>query len=91
LRVRAAFGDRVTALTLFGSRARGEGRDDSDLDLLVLVDRLQRFDRRLVQDIVCDVGLAHRLVLSPVVVDAMTWWSTTSPLARVIAKDGWSL
>ncbi len=34
-RVRAELGTRVLAVYWFGSRARGEGRDDSDYDFLV--------------------------------------------------------
>lgn len=32
-----AFGDRFRGLILFGSEARGEAREDSDIDLLVLL------------------------------------------------------
>jgi predicted nucleotidyltransferase len=34
-RVRKALGSRLVAVYWFGSRARGEGRDDSDYDFLV--------------------------------------------------------
>jgi predicted nucleotidyltransferase len=37
-RLRAAFPGRVAGVVLFGSRARGEGRLDSDLDVLVRID-----------------------------------------------------
>ena len=39
-RLRSAYGDRVRDLRLFGSKARGESHEGSDIDLLVLVDRL---------------------------------------------------
>lgn len=38
--VRARFGARVSELALFGSRARGEGNEDSDLDVLVAIEGL---------------------------------------------------
>lgn len=34
------FGARVSELCLFGSRARGEGHEESDLDVLVAIDEL---------------------------------------------------
>ena len=37
---------RVEGIILFGSRARGEARPDSDWDLCVLIDRDLRFDQR---------------------------------------------
>jgi len=36
------FGDRLAGVALFGSRARGEGTADSDVDLLVLASGLPR-------------------------------------------------
>lgn len=35
-RLKAKYGDRVEQVILFGSVARGEHRDDSDIDMLVL-------------------------------------------------------
>ncbi len=39
-RLRAVFGDRLAEVRLFGSFARGEANEDSDVDVLVLVDGL---------------------------------------------------
>ena len=36
-RVRARFGDRMARVVLFGSRARGDVTEESDIDLLVLL------------------------------------------------------
>jgi len=36
-RLQAAFAERFRGLILFGSEARGEARDDSDIDLLLLL------------------------------------------------------
>jgi predicted nucleotidyltransferase len=85
--VRQRFGGRVTAVTLFGSRARGEGRDDSDLDILVAVRDLARQDRLAVIDLAADVGLERGLVLSPLVVDAAAWRADL-PIAQAIASEG---
>ena len=44
---RVALGQRLVGLAMFGSRARGDARPDSDLDLLLIADGLPRdlFDR----------------------------------------------
>lgn len=43
-RVGGAFGERLRFLGLQGSRARGEGRPDSDYDVVVLLDRVTLSD-----------------------------------------------
>ncbi len=89
LRVREALGDRLVRIVLFGSRARGEGRDDSDLDLLVEVEGATRVDRGKVIDLACDIGVEHHLVLSPMVVTTGSLRAT--PLGAQIEADGVTL
>lgn len=88
--IRERFGARVVDLRLFGSRARGEGRADSDLDVLVLIEGLTAVERRDVQDLAFDVGFDAGLVLSPVISDSRSW-RRDLPLASEIARDGAAL
>lgn len=46
-RLRAAFHDRLREVLLYGSEARGEAREDSDLDLLVVLAGPVRLGRDL--------------------------------------------
>ncbi|MBI4952859.1 MAG: nucleotidyltransferase domain-containing protein [Myxococcales bacterium] len=82
----ARFGDRLAGLTLFGSRARGEGHADSDLDVLVLVDGLTPVERREVLDLACDLELALRVAISPLVRPAAA--PPVGALGREIGRDG---
>ncbi len=64
------FGDRLIGLKVFGSRARGEGRDDSDIDVLVDVSDVTPEERGAILDLAHDLGLEADLVLSPLVLRA---------------------
>lgn len=78
-RIRAALGSNLLELRLFGSKARGDSRPDSDLDVLVVVagDRVVAED--LAIDIAFDVNVASDLYISPRVVTA---GSLTHPVWR---------
>lgn len=73
-RVRDELGPRLRDLRIFGSKVRGDFGEESDIDLLVLVDRL---DYRTWQSI---VDLAHAISswLSPVVEDFDEYHSPAS-------------
>jgi antitoxin ChpS len=84
-RVAERFGDRAK-LVLFGSRARGEGHEESDLDVLVWLDGASRAERREVIDLAFDVEQAFGLAVSPLVRDPST--PLGAALAAEIARDG---
>jgi predicted nucleotidyltransferase len=67
--VRASLPDQVLSLCAFGSRARGEGRPDSDLDVLVLVRDNDWRQRRHIYGLADDAMYDHdyRIALSPLV------------------------
>ena len=60
-RASQAHGDRIESVTLFGSVARGTARPDSDMDLLVIVDKEDfRLRRELISiafDILLETGV----------------------------------
>jgi predicted nucleotidyltransferase len=89
--VRRVLGDASVDFTLFGSRARGEGDEESDLDVLVRVKGLTRAQRRAVQDIAHDVTESHGFSLNPCVARDEDWPTNAPALARQIARDGISV
>lgn len=64
----ARFGARVQELTLFGSRARGDAREDSDVDVLVVVDELSEPERGEVFGLAWSAGMGgdEYVVLAPI-------------------------
>lgn len=49
------FGGRVERVLLFGSRARGDSRSDSDIDVLIVLDKVREEDRDWSADMTGDI------------------------------------
>jgi predicted nucleotidyltransferase len=90
-RLDVRFGERLARVVLFGSRARGEGHEESDLDVLVLVRGLTREERRAAIDDAGEVEMATGLIVSALVRDAETWGRADGPLARAVEREGIAL
>ena len=92
--LRSHFSDRILAVMLFGSKARGDADAESDLDLLVLVDGETPEFRAKLWQIASDISLEYNVVLSPRVVGLGRWEEMRQmrlPLYRAIIADGIAL
>ena len=82
----------IESLILFGSFARGEEDEESDIDLLVITPRpLTRFARHKITDLVFEVNLSYDTNFSTVVVDRKSWESgliSVLPFREEILKYG---
>lgn len=81
----------VREVVLFGSKARGENGDDSDIDLLVLTTRkLPWAQRAAMIDAMFDVQLNYDVIISLLVVPAEEWASgvyQVLPIRDEIERD----
>ncbi|HEU4582280.1 MAG TPA: HEPN domain-containing protein [Polyangiaceae bacterium] len=68
-RLRERFGAELCDVRLFGSYARGAGHEGSDVDVLVLLERLDYARQRDVLNIAGDLLVDSDLLLSPTVFD----------------------
>jgi uncharacterized protein len=70
---KSIYGEHLQSLTLFGSYARGDYDDESDIDIMVLVDidklKIKQYREQLVH-VISEIELQSDLVLSPVVLNA---------------------
>jgi predicted nucleotidyltransferase len=82
--------DDKARVILFGSRARGDHKEDSDWDLLVLTEMETNadFTSNLI-DKIFELELEFTQAVSPIIVDKQTWedWAVM-PLYKNIAKEG---
>ncbi len=87
--VRRAYGDRVERIVLFGSRARGDAREDSDYDIAVFLENFENrwaeVDRlvKIELDIMDDAGaFIHSMPY------AAGSWTDRTPLMHEIRREG---
>ncbi len=85
-RVRTHFGPRLVCLVLFGSHARGQATEDSDVDVLAVVDGLTLADARTVDAIVGDILTEQDVVLSPLVLSAARFDELRARERRLVAE-----
>lgn len=83
---------QAEAVVLFGSVARGDANDDSDIDLLVITPHAMTSPQRhAITDMVCEVNLAFGTNFSTLVVDRYAWEEgrlSVLPLKTAILKEG---
>ena len=81
----------IEALRLYGSVARGEADEESDLDVLVVTSEpLPRPIRHRITDLVFDINLQYGTNISTLVVDRAAWETGCSVLLirEEILRDG---
>jgi predicted nucleotidyltransferase len=83
------FGDRIERLVLFGSRARGDARHDSDYDIAIFLNDFanRRQEVRRLVPLVTDIVEETGAVIHPLPFRAGTWRERT-PLMHEIRLDG---
>lgn len=68
---RAVYGDNIVAVYLYGSYARGNYTEESDIDITAIVKGNQidlQKKLKLVWDISADIGLENDVMISPTVI-----------------------
>ena len=81
----------IFEIRLFGSRARGDDTPESDVDVYIETVTLTREQRRLVSDILWEVGFENGVVVAPVIFsrdDLENGPLSVSPLFRAIKREG---
>lgn len=82
----------TSSAILFGSRARGDFRADSDMDLLILLDKEKiKYDEELsITNPLYDFEFSSGIMISPIVMTRKDWEATKyrTTLYDEVAKDG---
>ena len=91
--VSSRIGDKLDSILLYGSYARGDFDNESDIDIMVLadisVDEANRVENELVS-LTSSLGLEHDILISLYVKDCDTFykWKDVLPFYQNVLRDG---
>lgn len=87
------FGNRIKKIILYGSYARGDYKDNSDIDIMILTDMT---DKEIVEysekiwDFAYDIELENDVLISPTIknIDKFNYWLKALPFYMNVQKEG---
>ena len=86
------YGDRLVKLVLYGSHARGEATEDSDIDVLVVLKEIgaggASGEMDSISDISCDISYRYDTLLTLFPVPEHKYNNYNSPLLLNVRKEG---
>ena len=90
-RLHAQFGERIARTVLFGSKARGESGPDSDIDILIVADPVDRQVEAQISRLASAVDLEYDVLLNAHVLSRERWEDYTRRQAALwlnVHRDG---
>ena len=93
LSVRNCFGEKLNSVIVYGSYARGDYNESSDIDVMILVS-LSDEEIKDLEDVIYDssfdLEMKYGKVLSPIIknYDFFEYWSDTLPFYQNIKAEG---
>ena len=84
------YGDKLKGVYLYGSYARGDYREGSDVDVMILLMDYQNYWDELnrTSQVMQDVALKYDLLVSRIFMTEDKWKKSETPLLRNIHQDG---
>ncbi|MBP7331496.1 MAG: nucleotidyltransferase domain-containing protein [Firmicutes bacterium] len=93
-KIKSALKENLFDLKLFGSKSTGKFHDESDIDILILVNRRDEHTLDIISEILLDVELKYDSRLSPVVLTAAEFMQNQKHQTlfyNEVARDGVTL
>ena len=84
------YGDKLKAVYLYGSYARGDYRQGSDVDVMILLKSYRNYWKEYMRssDYVSDISLKYDVTVSYILIKELQWKEADKPVLRNIRKDG---
>lgn len=85
----ALYGARLKGVYLYGSHARGGADNESDVDVLVVLDQIQGYGQELnrTSSSISSLSLKYRLSISRVFVSEKDWTSRQTPFLANVREE----
>ncbi len=89
-RLEGLYGERLAHVVLYGSQARGEAAEGSDIDVLVVLagDVSPCEEIAFTSDLVAEISLRHDVVVVPTFVSVEQYRRERSPLLLNVRREG---
>jgi uncharacterized protein len=84
------YGERLDHIILYGSRARGDARDDSDIDILIVLKDEFNYSEmlRLSSNLTASLSLEHDVVISRAFVSKKEFKNRQTPFLMNVRREG---
>ncbi len=84
------YGKRLKSIILYGSWARGDATEDSDIDVVIVLEREvipgKEIDRMI--DIITDINLKYGVLISAYPISEKDYSTINSPLLINVRREG---
>jgi len=84
------YGDKLKAVYLYGSYARGDYRQGSDVDVMILLSDYRNYweELRRSTELASDISLKYDVTVSRLIMKEIQWKESDMPVLRNIHKEG---
>ena len=84
------YGDKLKAVYLYGSYARGDYRAGSDVDVMLLLKNYRDYWKEYMRssDYVSDISLKYDVTVSYILIKETQWKEADKPILRNIRREG---
>lgn len=93
-RIMDELGAQILQIVLFGSKARGDGNTDSDIDVLILANQENRRLQERINIIASQVSLDYDVLFNPLLIAKDRWTQMANErfsICRNVERDGVTL
>jgi predicted nucleotidyltransferase len=84
------YGDKLNAVYLYGSYARGDYRPGSDVDVMILLEDYNNYwdEIKRTSELIAGISLNYDLLVSRVIMSEEKWKRSDTPLLKNIHREG---